>query len=262
MNAHDVWYSPQRWFRALVRRLLELWVEVRVFPHPLHISNDAPVCYVLSRPSFTDSAMLDRLTRVEDAPMSHAPLIVPGLRERRSFFALHEDRSGVSADRLTRLVNAMIDGQATDVALIPVSIFWGRAPEREEREDSPLRGIRWLRIWAAEGWGGRSRLRKLFSIIFYRRAVVAKFDDAISLRDIVNLAKVEGLNEERVLRRVARLLRTEFRTEREAAIGPDLSHRRTLIGSMLREPRVRAAMAAEVDAKKTTLTKVDRKSVV
>ena len=260
MNAHDVWYSPQRWFRALVRRLLELWVEVRVFPHPLHISKDVPVCYVLPRPSFTDSAMLDRLTRVEDAPMSHSPLIVPGLRERRSFFALHEDRSGVSADRLTRLVNAMIDGQATDVVLIPVSIFWGRAPEREEREDSPLRGIRWLRIWAAEGWGGRSRLRKLFSIIFYRRAVVAKFDDAISLRDIVNLAKVEGLNEERVLRRVARLLRTEFRTEREAAIGPDLSHRRTLIDSMLREPRVRAAMAAEVDAKKTTLTKVERRA--
>ena len=95
MNAHDVWYSPQRWFRASVRRLLELWVEVQVFPHPLHISKDVPVCYVLPRPSFTDSAMLDRLTRVEDAPMSHSPLIVPGLRERRSFFALHEDRSGV-----------------------------------------------------------------------------------------------------------------------------------------------------------------------
>ena len=260
MNAHDVWYSPQRWFRAAVRRLLELWVEVRVFPHPLHISNDVPVCYVLPRPSFTDSAMLDRLTRVEDAPMSHVPLVVPGVQERRSFFALHEDRRGVSADRLTRLVNAVIDGRTNDVRLIPVSIFWGRAPEREEREDSPLRGMRWLRIWAAEGWGGRSRLRKLFSIIFYRRAVVAKFDDPISLREVINHAELEGLDQERILRRVARLLRTEFRTEREAAIGPDLSHRRTLIDSMLREPRVRAAMATEVDAKKTTLTKVERRA--
>ena len=260
MNTEDVWYSPQRWFRAAIRRVLELWVEVQVFPQPLHISRDTPVCYVLARPSLTDSAMLDRLTRIEDAPMSHAPLVVPGVQERRSFFALHEDRSGVSADRLTRLVNAVVDGQTADIRLIPVSIFWGRAPEREEREDSPLRGMRWLRIWAAEGWGGRSRLRKLFSIIFYRRAVVAKFDDAISLRDVVNLAKVEGLDQERILRRVARLLRTEFRTEREAAIGPDLSHRRTLIDSMLREPRVRAAMAAEADAKKTTLAKVERRA--
>ncbi len=260
MITQDTWYSPQRWFRASVRRLIELWVEVQVFPQPLHISRNIPVCYVLPRPSFTSSAMLDRLTRTEDAPMSHAPLVVPGVQERRSFFALHEDRSGVSANRLTRLVNAVIDGQTSDVHLIPVSIFWGRAPEREEREGSQLRGMRWLRIWAAEGWGGRSRLRKLFSIIFYRRAVVAKFDDAISLRDIVNLAKVEGLDQERILRRVARMLRTEFRTEREAAIGPDLSHRRTLIDSVLREPRVRASMLTEVDAKKTTLEKVERRA--
>ena len=260
MNREDVWYSPQRWFRAMVRRLLELWVEVQVFPQPLHISRDVPVCYVLPRPSLTDSAMLDRLTRIEDAPMSHAPLVVPGLQERRAYFALHEDRSGVSADRLTRLVNAVIYGQTNDVNLIPVSIFWGRAPEREEREDLPLRGMRWLRMWAAEGWGGRSRLRKLFSIIFYRRAVVAKFADPISLSGVVNLAKVEGLDQERILRRVARLLRTEFRSEREAAIGPDLSHRRTLIDSMLREPRVRDAVLAEVDAKKTTLQKVERRA--
>ncbi len=260
MSTQDAWYSPQRWFRAMMRRLFELWVEVQVFPQPLHIARDVPVCYVLPRPSLTDSAMLDRLTRGEDAPMSHAPLVAPGVQERRSFFALHEDRSGVAADRLTRLVNAVIEGQTTDVHLIPVSIFWGRAPEREEREDSPLRGVRWLRIWAAEGWGGRSRLRKLFAMIFYRRAVVAKFDDAISLREVVNLATVEGLDQERILRRVARLLRTEFRTEREAAIGPDLSHRRTLIDSMLREPRVRAAMLAEVDAKKTTLEKVERRA--
>ena len=260
MNKQDAWYSPQRWFRAAIRRVLELWVEVQVFPQPLHISRDTPVCYVLPRPSLTDSAMLDQLTRIEDAPMSHAPLVVPGVQERRAFFALHEDRSGVSADRLTRLVNAVIDVQTSDVHLVPVSIFWGRAPEREEREDSPLRGMRWLRIWAAEGWGGRSRLRKLFSIIFYRRAVVAKFDDPISLRDVVNLAKVEGLDQERILRRVARLLRTEFRTEREAAIGPDLSHRRTLIDGMLREPRVRAAMLAEVDTRKTTLAKVERRA--
>ena len=95
MNREDVWYSPQRWFRAMVRRLLELWVEVQVFPQPLHISRDVPVCYVLPRPSLTDSAMLDRLTRIEDAPMSHAPLVVPGLQERRAYFALREDRSGV-----------------------------------------------------------------------------------------------------------------------------------------------------------------------
>lgn len=190
MNSADLLQTPQRWLQSLVRRVLTLWVRVQVFPQPLAIEPAAPVCYVLPRPSLTNSAMLDDLTRRHDIPKSHAPLNAPhliGVRpERHAFFALHEDRSGVSAQRLTRLVDAVAEGRMADVQLIPVSIFWGRAPEREEREGSALRGLRWLRLWAAEGWGGRSRLRKLFAMIFFRRSVVAKFGEAISLAELTN----------------------------------------------------------------------------
>ena len=264
MNSTDFWAMPQRWFLSLLRRLLTLWVRVRVFPQPLLIEPAAPVCYVLPRPSLTNSALLDDLTRRHDVPKSHAPLNTPqntGARqERHAFFGLHGDRSGVSAQRLARLVAAVADGAITDVHLIPVSIFWGRAPEREERDGSPLHGLRWLRLWAAEGWGGRSRLKTLFAMIFFRRAVVAKFGEAISLAELINIAQIEGLDRERIVRRAARLLRTEFRTEREAAIGPDLSHRRTLIDSMMREPRVREAILREVNDKQTTLAKVEARA--
>ena len=144
--------------------------------------------------------------------------------------------------------------------LVPASIFWGRAPEREASEGGIARSLRWLRVWAAEGWGGRSRLRKLFAMIVFRRAVVAKFGDAISLREVISVAQLEGLDRERILRRIARLLRTQFRSEREAAIGPDLSHRRTLLASILREPRVRDSIAYEVADKKTTVAKVERRA--
>ena len=264
MNRSDLWQIPQRWLQSLLRRALTLWVRVQVFPQPLVIEPTATVCYVLPRPSLTDSALLDDLTRTLDIPKSHAPLNAPqitGARpERHAFFALHEDRSGVSAQRLTRLADAVVEGRVADVQLIPVSIFWGRAPEREEREGSKLHGLRWLRLWAAEGWGGRSRLKKLFSMIFFRRAVVAKFGEAISLSALIKIAEIEGLDRERLVRRAARLLRSEFRSEREAAIGPDLSHRRTLIDSMMREPRVRDAILREVDSKKTTLAKVEARA--
>jgi glycerol-3-phosphate O-acyltransferase len=264
MNSADFFEVPQRWLQLIVRRLLTLWVRVQVFPQPLRIDAAAPVCYVLPRPSVTNSAMLDELTRSHDVPKSHAPLNAPqsadARQERHAFFALLEDRSGVSAKRLTRLVDAVMEGRTPDVQLVPVSIFWGRAPEREEREGSPLRGLRWLRLWAAEGWGGRSRLKKIFAIVFFRRSVVAKFGEAVSLAELIRTAEIEGLDRERIVRRAARLLRTEFRTEREAAIGPDLSHRRTLIESMMREPRVREAILREVDDKKTTLVKVESRA--
>ena len=258
MTGADLLDLPERVLRATLRRLLSIWVQVQVFPEPLAISSDSPVCYVMPRPSVTDDAMLDVLTRTHAVPDSHQPMALPG--ERHAVFALHDDRSREAAARLTRLVDAVLEERTDDVRLIPVSIFWGRAPEREEREGSPLRGLRLLRMWAAEGWGGRSRLRKLLSIIFYRRAVVAKFGAAISLRDVIKVAQVEGLDRERIIRRVARLLRSEFRNEREAAIGPDLSHRRTLIGAMMREPRVQAVIAQEALAKNLPVPKVERRA--
>ena len=264
MNSAELWEVPQLWLQALVRRVLTLWVRVQIFPQPLRIEADAPVCYVLPRPSIANGALLDEVTRRQGLPGSHAPLnakaLAGGRIERHAFFALHEDRSGVSASRLTRLVDAVAAGHIADVQLIPVSIFWGRAPEREEREGSPLRGLRWLRLWAAEGWGGRSRLKKLIAMIFFRRAVVAKFGEPISLAELINVARIDGLDRERIVRRAARLLRTEFRTEREAAIGPDLSHRRTLIDGMMRESRVREAILREVDNQKTTLAKVEARA--
>jgi len=263
MTEDGIWSAPGRWLQALVRRLLTLWVRVQTFPDPLGIDPAAPVCYVLSRPSVSNTALLDALTRNGGVPASHAPLngmAAAAVPERRAFFALHDDRSKLAASRLTRLVDAVASGVVPDVQLVPVSIFWGRAPEREEREGSPWRGLRLLRVWAAEGWGGRSRLKKLFAMVFFRRAVVAKFGKPISLRDLVAVARVEGLDRERMVRRAARLLRTEFRSEREAAIGPDLSHRRTLIDSMMREPRVRDAILREVDDRKTTIAKVEARA--
>ncbi len=263
MNGDGAWYVPQRALQVVIRRFLDVWVRVQIFPQPLaiaHGASDTPVCYVLPRPSITDVALLDRLTRENDIPKSHAPFTALGLDERRAFFALHDGRNPVPPERLTRLITAVASGDLTDVHLVPVNIFWGRAPEREDREGSTTRGERWLRVWAAEGWGGRSRLRKLFAMIFFRRAVAARFGAPLSLRELVSVAKVEGLDNERMVRRAARLLRTEFRTEREAAIGPDLSHRRTLIESMMRESRVRDAIAQEVNERKSTLGKVEARA--
>jgi glycerol-3-phosphate O-acyltransferase len=249
--------SPRRWLPALLRRAFDAWVDVQVFPQPLSINAESTTCYVLARPSLTDRAMLDSLTRKHAVPHSHAPTHRLEANERNAYFYLRETRMSAQPSRLQRLLAAVESGAIDDVQLVPVSIFWGRTPEREAIEGVRMR---WLRVWAAEGWGGRSRLRKLLAIVFFRRDVVAKFGEAISLKAVLTQSAAEALSNELVQRRVARLLRTRFRTEREAAIGPDLSHRRTLTDSILQEPRVKSAIAAEVTAKNTTEAKVVRRA--
>ena len=46
-------------------------------------------------------------------------------------------------------------------------------------------------------------------------------------------------------RRLWRQLRVQFRNQRAATIGPDLSHRRTIVAEVLRTQAVRAAVRAE-----------------
>jgi glycerol-3-phosphate O-acyltransferase len=252
-TANSLWTSPRRWLPTLLRRAFDAWVRAKVFPQPLNISAEKSVCYVLARPSMTDRAMLDSLTRQYEIPMSHAPLLGLLGSERNAYFSLRESRMSTLPPKLLRLLDAVQSGGLDDVELIPVSIFWGRAPEREAADTARMR---WLRVWAAEGWGGRSRLRKLLALLFFRRDVVAKFGEPVSLKTASLQGAADGLAPALLQRRVARLLRTQFRTEREAAIGPDLSHRRLLTDAILQEPRVKAAIADEIVARKTTEQKV------
>ena len=62
-------------------------------------------------------------------------------------------------------------------------------------------------------------------------------------------------------RRTARLLRTKFRNQKVATLGPDLSHRRTLVELILRSPQVVAAIEAEaVDGAQAAALKSARKA--
>src|SRR6056297_2789436 len=66
-------------------------------------------------------------------------------------------------------------------------------------------------------------------------------------RRSVSLARMaaEGQGEEKDLRRISRLLRVHFKRVRPAAIGPDRSHRRTMVDRIVHVDSVRQAVAAK-----------------
>ncbi len=57
------------------------------------------------------------------------------------------------------------------------------------------------------------------------------------------------------------MLRVHFRRQREIAIGPDLSHRRTLAKSLLTAPSVQQAIAREMDEKKISRDKATARAL-
>jgi glycerol-3-phosphate O-acyltransferase len=131
---------------------------------------------------------------------------------------------------LKSLVKAAFADPGFDVQLVPVTLLWGREPGKQ---DSVLKAL------FAETWQQVSTLRHLFAILIHGRHTVVRFNDPISLREAIG----ESRDESRALRKLGRILRVHFRRQREMALGPDLSHRRTQLHNLLTTPTVREAIA-------------------
>src|SRR5690606_17002596 len=123
--------------------------------------------------------------------------------------------------------------------LVPINVLWGRAPDKEGS---------WLRVLLAENWERAGRFRRFLSVLVNGRNLFVQFGDPISLRS----AMADGTDPSRAVRRLTRTLRTTVARQRAAAIGPDLSHRRTIVTQVLRSAAVRRAMAEEMRTKKVS----------
>ena len=168
--------------------------------------------------------------------------MVGAKRADRAYFELMRPSlfSRRNAGRAPRYLVQLIDAAAAypqfDVDLVPVAIFWGRAPNKE---------ISWWRLPFTEDWILIGRFRKFLSVIFNGRNTLVYFGEPIRLREVID----EGLSEPRSVRRVWRSLRTILRAQRASSIGPDLSHRRTMVLQVLKTQAVRQAVRNEMQVR-------------
>jgi len=231
----------------LLHRVLAIWVRYRVLPEDIPArlqSRAAAVCYVLERRSITDLAILQRACVQLKLPRPRKRLLAKS--DLRSYFYLSRPR-GFWDERLDRrpppqldqMLAALDADPSLDVELVPVAVYWGRAPQREAS---------WFRLLLVENWALTSRARKFLQVLFNGRNTLVELEEPISLRSL--LGEEAGLAVRG--RRVARSLRALYAQHRAARIGPDLSHRRTIVTRVLRKRAVRAAVAQEMREKSLT----------
>ena len=242
-----------RWTMDILRRLLYLLTRTQVFPEAadaLPLRRDLPVCYVLHERHLSNLLVLDQECRRLGLPRAMRPLRSVAFKAKRSFFFLWRSNPLAAPPRrdhsslLKSMAKAAMNDSSFDVQLVPVTILWGREPDKQ---DSVLKAL------FAETWQVVNPLRQLLGILIHGRHTVVRFSAPISLREVLS----DSPDDEMAARKLGRILRVHFRHQREIAIGPDLSHQRTQLHALLHTPAVLAAIDAEardvslVDAQKT-----------
>ncbi|MEQ6885886.1 glycerol-3-phosphate 1-O-acyltransferase PlsB [Salicola sp. Rm-C-2C1-2] len=230
--------GPANLILTILRRLIYLWVRSRVLgsdEEQLGLDPDKPVCYVLQYSSLSSRLVLEEELRRANLRRAENPLpLGDGLKH--SFLFLYKRRGGLRRLRHTpvpteRFKELVIQGCRTgkDVQIVPVSLFWGRSPDKE-------RSL--LKIMLSDSWSVTGPLEKFFTILIHGRNLFVQFNRPLSLQEAISEARSESVAQ----RKLARILRVHFRRVRQAVIGPDLSHRRTLVNALVRSQPVKDAI--------------------
>ena len=230
------------WWRALWGALLGPWIKIKRDPaEPVALlAPDTPVIYVIERNGFSDSLILERACREAGLPSPLAWMPGSGKR-RRAVFAMRSiggwfqrrGRDRVSQEIIRQLLRMLEAEPERNVQLMPVAIYVGRAPSRQSG---------WFSVLFSENWAVVGHFRRLLAMLLNGRDTIVRFSPPISLNELRE--ESEGERVERLQRKLARVLRVHFRRVRTAVIGPDLSHRRTMVDAVLNAESVRTAIAA------------------
>jgi glycerol-3-phosphate O-acyltransferase len=232
---------PRKILVALLRRLLYLVVRTQVTPErtdALGIDPRKAVCYVLEDRHLSSLLVLAEETARRSLPSPLAPLhpAFPGVDRRVFSVILNRNplsaRTTAPSATLAQMSATLLQDPALDVQLVPVTVLWGRAPGQQ---DSLIEAL------FADAWASVGPLRQLLIILVNGRQTRVSFNANFSLARVIRGAP----DATTAARKTNRFLRFHFRRIREAAIGPDLSHRYNLIEAMIASAALQEAIVDE-----------------
>ena len=219
----------------------------------LGIDTAKPIIYLLRTHSVTDQFALKMSTNKLGLPKPTDTVSIGG-QELPACLYLQQPRSVLTrkvkitniADDVTRLFQIHREHPELDLQIVPVSIFWGRAPGRK------LSG--WSDVIAHQV--SPSWLRKFFIVLFLGRDNFVCYSKAVSSR---TMADLKGSDEE-IAHKLIRLAGTHFHRRRQNLIGPTLLERQALYNSVLGADSVRQAVEDEARIKKQSNHQIQAKA--
>jgi glycerol-3-phosphate O-acyltransferase len=239
----------------LNQRLIHTLVTTKIIgptANDLNLDNSKPIVYALQYQSFGQELVISQI--ISDAGLTSTLDTHIGDQKKiiNPFFSSYK-RAGAPfkkrgiplvSKRLVRWIDFIRDQPEQDIQIIPVTVFWGRSPDKERS---------FVKIWSQSSGKLGGRLSTLFAVILNGRETAIRFSTPISLRQLID----EGKDTEITARKLSRVLRVHFRQVNATVLGPDLSHRSTLVHQIPSKPLVLKAIEEEMKVKNISRKKAN-----
>ena len=170
-------------YRKLSGQMLDVAVKPKLLGELPEFDDDDNILrfYVLQDYSRSNSILIDLQTQEHNLPPALVGVqdIAHGIKENAAIIFLHHPHAKDSqlSPRLSRLVSAILQHPELKVRLVPVSILWGRAPEKEDSL---------FKLLTADNWQDPSITKQLFNIGVMGRDTFVQFHPPQDLRTLIN----------------------------------------------------------------------------
>ena len=125
--------------------------------------------------AFLDTALQDAgLTEAAWAPLMHLHRLGDGVQQK-----ILAARIGIDTSTLVRLIDILEHHPQVDIELIPVTVLWGRSPDKEDS---------WLKLLFTDTWATPGTVKQLVNIGLHGRQSYLEFHQGQSLRQLIEFA--------------------------------------------------------------------------
>jgi glycerol-3-phosphate O-acyltransferase len=222
------------------RKLLYLWAKVDVVPtsiEQLKLDPDKPVIYVLESRAWSSLLVLENECAELGLTSPLLRLPTPELRNWHSVYTIAPRQpfkawlqNQPKRSRMIRgILETLHENPDLDIQFVPVSIFWGRPVAKQKHA---------VTVLFAHSWEIAGRIRQFFRILIHGRDTLVQFSEVISFRSLL----VDRLDNDENIDNIQQVLSDRLFQVKTATLGPDTSHRRTLVRDLLLVPDVQDAI--------------------
>ncbi|WP_353172823.1 glycerol-3-phosphate 1-O-acyltransferase PlsB [Acinetobacter rudis] len=260
-------------FGQIYRRLSSKLLDLVVTPHVLgEVPSETPittnaeqapiqkvVCYVLQNHSRSNALVVDGETRRLKLQAALDPFQLAGHQEKTALlFLQHQDETNLVnpppyayPPRLLRLIEFLQKHPECDVELVPVTVLWGRSPDKEDSL---------FKLLFTDTWATPSKVKQLMNISLHGRQSYLEFHPAQSLQALIAEASEKHPNLSPATC-ITSQLNSYLDRQREVVLGPDLSDRRNVMHSLIKSEEVQDAIRKESVRSKISLVEAERRAI-